>query len=65
MTPRGHSRSSYRTRGPALGSALAQHKQGHVDGVAKHIAEALHEREAASGSGQLPSLEGVMSLDAN
>ncbi|WP_156967638.1 hypothetical protein [Methylosinus sp. PW1] len=30
-------------------SALAEHKQSHVEGVAKHIAEALHELELASG----------------
>jgi hypothetical protein len=32
-----------------LESALAEHKQGHVEGVAKHVAEALHELELASG----------------
>lgn len=32
-----------------LQGALAEHKQSHVEGVAKHIAEALHELELASG----------------
>jgi hypothetical protein len=32
-----------------LESALAEHKQSHVEGMAKHIAEALHELELASG----------------
>jgi hypothetical protein len=32
-----------------LESALAEHKQNHVEGVAKHIAEALHHLDLASG----------------